>query len=359
MSSRSLSPMRPRSAFTLIELLVVIAIIAILIGLLLPAIQKVREAADRSRCTNNVKQLMIGLQGYHDAYMAFPPRRGRMYSNAVSGTADRLSTWCFILPYIEQAPGAAALETNKGNNPWDNVLPFNQSIPTLLCPSDVQQETGQYKNSNYNVCSGDANQNIDTDTSRALRGMFGVIYNNNALGKGMRISDCKDGTSNTIAVGERRRGNSDTDDSIAGVVRNMTGGISPALCDAKFNFTTNRYNTGEITSTGYWNGRRWGDGGWIYNGFTTMAPPNHASCMRNGETEARGVMTATSFHPGGVNVVMFDGSVKFIRDTIDGGTQSTVVWTSADAVAPISGPSPFGVWGAMGTRDAGDVVGNQ
>src|SRR5437868_6372782 len=131
-----LSLRRPRSGFTLIELLVVIAIIAVLIGLLLPAVQKVRESANRMKCTNNLKQLGLGLHNYHNTANKFPP--GWVRVNAATDPSWAWST--FILPYIEQtnlynrlSPDAQTMQAV-----FKNDLPALQTIiPVYICPTDI------------------------------------------------------------------------------------------------------------------------------------------------------------------------------------------------------------------------------
>ena len=181
------SPMpRRRTAFTLIELLVVIAIIAILIGLLLPAVQKVREAASRAKCTNNLKQLALGTHGYHDVNKTFPKgyyTGGNAYGWAV-----------FILPYIEQQNLFTQINpkmTSPGNTYPANPAPatptyYKDPLPSFLCPSDDSRTTnphyGDYSKSNYPPTQD--------------------LFPNNG-GTEKSIADITDGTSNTLMIGER------------------------------------------------------------------------------------------------------------------------------------------------------------
>lgn len=129
-----------RSGFTLIELLVVIAIIAILIALLVPAVQKVREAAAKIQCTNNLKQIGLALHNYHDANKAFPPGGG----GPVYGTnlaKDRFSAHCFLLANLEQGNIYRTIQFSVIPEHSSNALPMSQVVSVLVCPSDPQSAT--------------------------------------------------------------------------------------------------------------------------------------------------------------------------------------------------------------------------
>jgi prepilin-type N-terminal cleavage/methylation domain-containing protein len=193
-----------RSAFTLIELLVVIAIVAILIGLLLPAVQKVREAANRAQCENNLKQIGLALHGYHDANNGFPP--GYLASGSyVDGATDTAPGWgwaAFILPYAEQQNAYRQVSFNQ---PAQNSASIQKKIKLFVCPSDVTPPVAAgvpdaFGNTvclaaptSYAACCGsDASGTTDPTGN-------GVLYRNSRI----RFADITDGTSSTILVGER------------------------------------------------------------------------------------------------------------------------------------------------------------
>jgi prepilin-type N-terminal cleavage/methylation domain-containing protein/prepilin-type processing-associated H-X9-DG protein len=191
--------LRPRSAFTLIELLVVIAIIAVLVGLLLPAVQRVREAANRIKCTNNLKQIGLALHNYADT-------QGRFPSAYVATNEDPGWGWgAAILPFVEQ-PGlyaAAGVTTRRfgdGNNPASpKTNPYTQTpLPVFLCPSDQAPDLNDvrlnFAMSNYRAVAGP----ITYPFFVANQDMGGVLFQNSKI----RITDIPDGTSNTLIVGE-------------------------------------------------------------------------------------------------------------------------------------------------------------
>lgn len=211
---------RRKRGFTLIELLVVIAIIAILIALLLPAIQQAREAARRTQCKNNLKQLGIALHNYHDVYKIFPYMEGGTEGIAVSTANNNasLSGLVSLLPMMEQSviyndikegrdrdgDPAGVTYAAGGPVPWDTAFdPYRAQVPGLLCPSDVKiTGGGNFGRNNYRFNIGTYSRN--NHSSAAARG-WGTNEINGLFGRqtGFGIDDCIDGTSQTLMMAER------------------------------------------------------------------------------------------------------------------------------------------------------------
>jgi prepilin-type N-terminal cleavage/methylation domain-containing protein/prepilin-type processing-associated H-X9-DG protein len=342
----SRSKVRQRG-FTLIELLVVIAIIAILIALLLPAVQQAREAARRTQCKNNLKQLGLALHNYHDVFNGFGFRMGGTNTNdAVNGNWGRLSGMVGLLPYFDQAPlynqimGQLTISgvtyPANGPAPWQTAYtPWTAIIPGLLCPSDTTHVNSADKigNCSYVFSAGDST-NVNATNPR---GVFGVNSKAN-------FRDFADGSSNTFMMAERMFPTTTND--VANVIWGTNYTI-PNDCRATYNRTTRQYVTGAPHQS---SGDRWTDGGASYMAFNTILPINSPSCAWNNHDAQNGFYSASSRHTGGCHAVMGDGSVRFISENIDTGN------LSVDATNP-TGQSPYGVWGALGTKAAGEVTG--
>lgn len=366
--------MKRRSGFTLIELLVVIAIIAILIALLLPAVQQAREAARRSECKNNLKQIGLALHNYHDVFNKLVYMKGGTdgYGNPArnDGNYQRRSGLISLLPYIEQANlyalieagdttganGVAGVVPPGGAAPWSGWNRWFRQIPGFRCPTDPGIITAR-GTSNYAFCRGDSyafNWN-NTNANRDARQMSGVFCAMFTYG----LRDITDGTSNTVAFGERvqanfgigGKANPDVREAMLTGVANITSSAGACIAATTPLIAGNRYTTaanlkGKFSSI-------WMDGQPENVAFNTVLAPNKPSCTNDGNgnaDSAYSILTASSYHTGGVQVLMCDGSVRFISDSIDTGNL-------APAVTTVSSPSPYGVWGALGTRAGGEVVG--
>ncbi len=394
-----------RRAFTLVELLVVNAIIGVLVGLLLPAVQAAREAARRMSCSNNFKQLGLAMHNYHAAYNQLPQTMGgtgRAFVGDVTHNSNRLflSAHVGLLPFMEQQamwesisnpstettpgttmPGAVTggRWSAMGSCPWvTQYRPWATEIAGLRCPSDPSISSGTGTgNNNYGYCFGDGVQFVNNggrsdfgkyhDTNMAHNGadLGWVQTRSRAANRGMfwsrhktRFRDVLDGLANTIAMGEivASLGQKEI---IADIRQNTTGNAdnivrNPDVCldvaGQGIDPARPQFYTGGAST--HARAVRWGDGRANYTGMNTIFPPNKPSCSDGGDNTA-GIFTPASRHQGGCHVLMGDGAVKFITDSIEAGDSShaTVERDSASG-APAGSQSPFGLWGALGTRAA-------
>jgi prepilin-type N-terminal cleavage/methylation domain-containing protein len=315
-----------RRGFTLIELLVVIAIIAILIALLLPAVQQAREAARRSQCKNNLKQLGLALQNYHDTYTMFP--NGNVASS-VWGWGP--SFYMFILPYMDQAPLYNRINFSGTHPGWsccgdaagtaNGAVLNGVKIPVVVCPSsplDELRDSGgsMQVNPQYWGISGATDGNGFSNPSNRQANCCDCCGGQQSTGlissggmlvalKAMKIRDCSDGTTNVMILGEHsnyiRNAQNQRIVQVTGIHGMMMGGsylsrvesyAPTGMFGRQFNLTTVRYppNAPAINDNPNWPG--------VGDNFGSNNPLNSA-------------------HTGGIQILLVDGSVRFVSDNVN------------------------------------------
>ena len=316
---------RPSRGFTLVELLVVIAIIGILVALLLPAIQAAREAARRSQCSNNLKQLGVAMHNFHDTYSRFP----RNYKQVGGNAWEALSSNYYLLPFIEQQALFDQGESDPKNWSWTYNTLMNTPIPTFRCPSSqMAPQRGTHPNgwdgpgTNYAWSTGSS-----IETNWAGDRFNGMI----AYQVDRRMADVEDGLSNTLMGSELLSGS-----GMSGAVGKYPYDIFYAG-DGLFNAVADRHfpTTVELDAIGSAaqnspqgvrsnNGTMWGWYAAAQSTLTTAAPPNWVypsaggNCCPGGAHDwGMGIIPPRSMHPGGVNAVLGDASVRFISNDVN------------------------------------------
>jgi prepilin-type N-terminal cleavage/methylation domain-containing protein/prepilin-type processing-associated H-X9-DG protein len=373
-----------RPGFTLIELLVVIAIIGVLIALLLPAVQSAREAARRAQCTNNLKQIGIGLHNYHSSHNVFPPGRmtpDRLLSGAQATSytnynpfntlANPVGSWtgffsvhCHILNFMEQnnaydamnfmLPNRSAIMSGGGVVPSShNYTAFALAQATFLCPSDANTSNNGVAENNYRYNFGGSTPYAGASSASAQLTFTEPFGGNGAftIARAFGVSGFRDGVSNTVVFSERTKGSGGNmaiefpgrSDIVTWQNRSQTFTIDQLFADCgapaarridSFNFNSmSRFLPGSDFANG------WPFAWYSATMYNHVAPPNWQG-MDCGNWSAipdtpgeHAIVSARSEHPGGVNALFGDGSVRFVKNTVDVRT-----------------------WRALGTRSGGEVV---
>ena len=337
--------------FTLIELLVVIAIIAVLIGLLLPAVQAAREAARRTQCVNNLKQLGIALHNYHDTLGCLPFGKGADYMN-IDPTAPMYARWSALsqlLQFLEQKPlfdssnfslppevpeigamGMGFMPAYQNPN-RANMTVSRIQLQTFICPSDAGVTGDWLGVTNYAGNEGswlcDACEAMPSTIApgELPRGPF---YNRSCV----RLSGMVDGTSQTAMFSERRRGRGTSDPRSdmfqmgSAMSLNQTYQMCTSLDPSMAMVLSSRV------------GAAWAIGDMTCSTYNHVGGPNSRTCasmggMMSSMSDMAVQLPPSSWHPGGVNLLMGDGTVRFIKDSI-----------------------ALTVWRGLSTRDGGEVV---
>lgn len=307
-----------RRAFTLVELLVVIAIIGILVGLLLPAVQQAREAARRTSCQNNLRQLGLALHNYESAHRSYPPGRGAPLPRV-------FSLFPYLLPYFEHSSihglidfAQAPADFNVGSVVYSgaaNLKAAESIVPTLLCPSDGNgpRVAGlTFGATNY---AGNAGSGLRDNGN--MTGADGLFY----LDSKTRPRDILDGLSHTTAIAERTLGPGGTISPSGSANQRLRwmwelpSGVdpTPSACQSLSGASANGLRGGKWILGNYGNS--------LYNHFLT---PNSTQLDCMNVQQQKGELPPRSLHTGGVQAVYCDVSVRFIPDTID-----AVVWRGA------------------------------
>ncbi len=322
-------------AFTLIELLVVIAIIAVLIGLLLPAVQKVREAASRIKCSNNLKQMGLAMHGYMDNNNGLPANGNYVWNGAGVNTVNAWSASSRILPYIEQEALFRGIDFNTSYNTQIGIA--SKRVGTFMCSSEIN-DRGQGTDPTYGNKHWPINYVVNIGTWAVLTNKPGGMLTSDGAfspNRGFRPADMTDGMSNTLGMAE-----------VKAFTNRVTGGtpgaVAPTTPAAVAGFGLAAFSATSFTHV------EWVDGKVHECGVTAALTPNsrvpyssggvdydvdYVSATESNVADTYAAVTSRSYHPGGVNALLMDGSVRFVRDSI-----------------------PLTTWRALATRAGNDIA---
>ncbi|WP_165075881.1 DUF1559 domain-containing protein [Paludisphaera rhizosphaerae] len=366
-----------RRGFTLIELLVVIAIIAVLIALLLPAVQAAREAARRMQCTNNLKQLGLGIANYMDVNNVTPMHQYRHAAEGGAGYTGDHAWYCALLPFVEQTAMYNNLNmvyTDQwvysgplmGPNPTENTV-IRASVSTFLCPSDGVVNTGSgagniaYQPGNFNYVANSGHpRNIlmpgDSPNGGNVPPLTGIIsmtrmYSGQGSCKSaaygataaitVSLASITDGTSNTASVSESLLNDGTGNHRDPRRNLNYTNSAMVEKTDVPALSVVQDARAGVINwkDWSYYKGLTWAySDAWERHVYAHVLPPNMPNVNTYASNtfrcqEGDSAMNPSSNHPGGVNTAFCDGSVRFIKDSIG-----------------------LNAWWALGTRNGGEII---
>ncbi|MEL6108825.1 MAG: DUF1559 domain-containing protein [Planctomycetota bacterium] len=349
--------------YSILQLLVIVTAIALVLGLLLPPILKAREDARRMSCRGRLKQLALAIHNYHSAYQHLPA--------AMSGNVNndfRLSGLVWLTPFLEEQAlwesiaspfsSAGTAYPPMGLPPQDKeYAPWRTQMPSLQCPSDPswsdrysREALRTLAKTNYAFSVGDRVSDLYAcKTLEDVRGLFAPYQIT-------RFNDVSDGLSHTLCFAEISTASGKRLQGQFSIGHPRSLAEDPAKCFLARDPGRLLFYDSKQELSGLGRGGAFADGSGGYAMVHTVLPPNAPSCAI-GETEPySGVFSAGSYHPGGCNVVLADGSVQFVSETVDFGGPDTLDPSPLRVNTPdgIPIPSPYSVWGALGSRAGND-----
>lgn len=363
-----------KSFFSMREVVIIVILLAIGSSILISLVERSREDARRMSCANNLRQLGLALMNYESTYGLLPALAGGTDGpDFETSNQDRLSPNISMLPFLAADPTynqimiglpivtRGGMKVPGGPAPWTTLdggyIPWRRQDPTLRCPSDPgtseSKDPNSFGRTNFAFSVGDTCEGANWKWSKdANRGMFQARYNRS-------LRDATDGLSYTLLMAEI--GTDSGPKKVQGWVVNEIAGIdkNPSAC--LLTAQNGSYLSKHSSKAGNWRGARWPDGSIVIQGFNTILPPNSPSCSPHPFPNDWdwGIYSASSYHPGGVNVLFGDFSVQFVSNNIDSGSMTSRAPgyenRTPKGLSPIK-ESPFGIWGALGTRAGGEVI---
>ena len=343
-----------RTGITIVEVLVLIAIIGIVIGMMLPAVRRVREASPRVMCMNNLRQIALATLNYESAYMQFPAGTG-IENLSSTDSGSQLSALVAILPFLDQSE-----LYNQITNPREfngisfpacprlhaqDYTPWRTSVSVFQCPSLSVPEVG-IAPTHYGFCIGDRARNIASPKS--YRGAF-------ASSLPVSFGIVTDGLSNTILAGEIGSNREGAIKSPFAINQDSSLLDNPQKCWTLVDESKQGWEFGEAVQLSViGRGGHWADGRAGVAFFNTILPPGSPSVATQGSVGADGIYSASGPHSEFVAVALMDGSTHVISKSIDAGYSSSPTLTEPEMLNGVS--TPYGVWGALGTIGGGEVA---
>ena len=392
-----------RFVFSIRDLIVLVGINGVLFALLLPALGAARSNARRTTCQSNFKNIGLGIQNYHAAHQVMPmhgtgptnesgddPILAMQPGTSSPGgyTRHQLSFLVGILPFVEQQnlwDQISSPSIDQSGNHWAAFgpapytiayEPWNTDIAQFRCPSDFGSGAPALGRTNYAACVGDSMWRTDGASWSYFKGSMWRYEGSNRLRsqqvkssvrgpfvprRQLSFNDILDGLSDTMLAGEIATHLGDRNVRTIGSQMNGRENVlgNPSFCQGAGQISESATWTSETNLTHPLNSRgaRWADFRPVYTQVNTILPPNSEVCLRGNQAQD-GVVPPSSRHHGGAHILMADGAVIFITDSIEAGDSHAGVCYYRDKVNQncVGSMSPFGLWGALGTRSSKESV---